>query len=109
MSLRMSGRLPVDDRNGLVSIARELVDDPERVHVVIALVDTLKVTTNIESGDVVPTVRVRAIEPIGETTDAYELERLLRRAYERRTGHVELPLELERELEAIQPPDEEES
>lgn len=106
-AISMSGSLPGDDRNGLASIVRELVDDPDEVHVAICLVDTKKITTDVESGDVVPTVRVRAIEPIRDTADATEMERLLRRAYERRTGQVELPLELERELDGIRPVDDE--
>ena len=100
-ALKMSAGLPGDDRNGLAPIVRRLVDDPEDVHVAVVLLDTTKVTTDVETGDVVPTVRIRAIEPIEETSDSAELERLLRSAYERRTGQVELPLELERELEAL--------
>lgn len=107
-TLSLSGALPADDRNGLASVVRELVDDPEHVHVAVVLIDTKKITTQCETGDVVPTCRVRAIEPIRDTADAHELERLLRRAYERRTGQTELPLELERELEGIRPADESE-
>ncbi|MGH3834162.1 MAG: hypothetical protein ACRDSF_00440 [Pseudonocardiaceae bacterium] len=101
MSVSLAGNLPADDRNGLSALAGCLVDDPQAVHVVVALVDCVKITTKVESGDVVPTARVRAIEPIGAHADAGEMRRLLRRAYERRTGKVELPLELERELDAL--------
>lgn len=100
-ALKLSAGLPADDRNGLAPIVRRLVDDPHDVHVAVVLLDTVKVTTDVETGDVVPTVRVRAVEPIEQTDDSRELERLLRRAYERRTGQVELPLELERELDAL--------
>jgi hypothetical protein len=100
-ALSLSGSLPADDRNGLASIVRQLVSDPEDVHVAIVLLDTKKITTDVETGDVVPTARVRAIEPISGTEDGKELERLLRRAYERRTGQRELPLELERELDFL--------
>lgn len=45
---------------------------------------------------------VRAIEGfLGTSADGNEVRRLWRRAYERRTGQVELPLEVERELEFL--------
>jgi hypothetical protein len=97
----MAGNLPADDRNGLAALAGRLVDDPQKVHVVVALIDCVKVTKKVESGEEVPTARIRAIEPIAAHADAAEMERLLRRAYERRTGKVELPLELERELDTL--------
>lgn len=101
MSVNLQSSLPADDRNGLANLAGKLIDDPEHVHVVVALVDCTKITTKVESGDQVPTARIRAIEPIAQHADAAEMERLLRRAYERRTGKVELPLELERELDEL--------
>lgn len=103
MSVTLGGTLPADDRNGLTALARRLIGNPEAVHVVVALVDCSRITRKIDTGDEVPTVRIRAIEPIGEHADAKEMRRLLRRAYERRTGKTELPLELERELDALAP------
>jgi hypothetical protein len=94
--------MPEGERNGLGALAHDLVDNPDRVHVAIVLLDAVKLTTTVDSGDVVPTVRIRAIEPItAHETDAAELHRLMRRAYERRTGQTELPLELEREMESL--------
>ena len=102
MSVRMSGAMPEGERNGLASLAHALIEAPDEVRVCVVLVDAVKLTTDVSSGDVVPTVRVRAIEPItAHETDAAELRRLMRRAYERRTGQVELPLEIERELESL--------
>lgn len=92
MSVTLAGSLPDDDRNGLTEIARSLVDDPEHVHVIVALVDCTKITTKVESGEQVPTARIRAIEPIEAAADAAEAERLLHRTYARRTGMLELPL-----------------
>lgn len=93
------------DHNGLAAISAALCDNPEKVHVAVVLLDCSKITTNTDNGDVIPTARVRAIEPVGETSDANEMRRLIRRAYERRTGKVELPLEMEQELERITPDD----
>lgn len=107
MSVTLSGSLPADDRNGISAISAAMVDDPEGVHIIIALVDCTKITTKIESGDVVPTARIRAVEAFaGHTADAKEVRRLWRRAFERRTGKVELPLEVERELESLTGDDE---
>jgi hypothetical protein len=105
VSVTLSGSLPADDRNGIARIAAALVDSPESSHLIVALVDCTKITTKVESGDVVPTARIRAIEGFeGHTADAKELRRLLRRAYERRTGRVELPLEMEKAFDKPTPP-----
>lgn len=102
MSASISGSLPNDERNGLGFISSDMVDNPEGTHVIVALVDCTKITTKVESGDVIPTARIRAIEGFtSESADGKELRRLWRRAFERRTGKVELPLELERELDAL--------
>lgn len=104
MSVNLSGSLPNDDRNGFGTVSAALVDDPEARHIIVAIVNCKKITTDVDTGDVVPTARICAIEAFrGETADAKELRRLWRRAFERRTGKVELPLELERELDAITP------
>lgn len=105
MSIKISSSLPAGDTNGLTSISARMCDNPESVHVAVVLLDCSTITTNTDNGDVVPTARIRAIEPIGQTTDANEMRRLLRRAYERRTGKVELPLEMEQELDNIAPED----
>lgn len=94
----LSGKLPSGDANGLAAVVRELVDDPTRVHVVIALVDTVKVVRVVESGQSVPTVRIRRVEAIGDPGDADQLKRLLAREFERRTGQAVLPLDLERDV-----------
>lgn len=103
MAATLSGRLPDDDRNGLSPLSSDLVSDPEKVRVAVVLLDCIKVTRNVDTGEESPTIRIRAIEPVvNMTTDASEMRRLLRRAYERRTGKVELPLELERELDILE-------
>jgi hypothetical protein len=106
MSVSLSGSLPTDDRNGLPAIAASLLDNPKSVHVVVALVSCSKITTKPRTGDVVPTIEILACEAFtGATTDAGELHRLLRRQHERRTGKLELPLELEQAIDEIMPRD----
>jgi hypothetical protein len=99
--LSMSGKLPAGATNGLAALLAELLDDPTRVRPVIALVDVDRVTEDPGSGDRVPRMRIRSIEPVTGEQDAQEIQRMFRRAAERRTGQQELPLELEREIDAI--------
>jgi len=98
MSANMAGTLPAGEANGLAAIARELVEEPNRVHVVIALVDCSKITTKTDSGDVIPTARIRRIEAIKDLEDGRRMRMLLRREYERRTGKTVLPFELEEDM-----------
>jgi hypothetical protein len=98
-SVRMSAQLPDGDRNGLSRVASQLVEEPDTPHVAIVLLDAVRLTTDVDTHSTLPTVRVLAIEPIPPGEDAKELLRLQRRAFESRTGKVELPLELERDLE----------
>jgi len=102
MSVTLSGALPGDDRNGIAAIATALIDQPKAVHVVVALVSCSKITTKPRTGEVVPTAEIMAVEAFtAATEDAVELQRLLRRQHERRTGKTELPLELEKALDEI--------
>lgn len=98
MSAKMAGKLPAGEANGLAAIASEMLDNPEKVHVVIALVDCSKITTDTDSGDVVPTARIRRIEAIKDPADGKRMRQLLRREWERRTGKTVLPFEMEEEM-----------
>ena len=100
MSANLAGKLPEGDRNGLAGIATELIEHPDTVHVVIALVDCSKITTNTDTGDVIPTARIRRIEPIKDPEDGRRMRQLMRREWERRTGKVVLPFEMEEEMRA---------
>lgn len=96
---RLASGLPKDaDQNGLFAIARELIEDPLRRHVVIAVVDCSKITTDTQTGAREATIRVRRIEQVhpGDTTEA---ERLVRRALEFRMGDTVLPIDIERDME----------
>ncbi len=94
MSVSLSGRLPKDDKNGIGMIGAALLDNPTSTHLVVAVVTTEKVTTNIESGEVIPTARIVAIEAWpGSSADAKSLRRVCQEAYEQRTGQQALPFE----------------
>lgn len=96
---RLSSGLPKDpNQNGLHSIARELLDDPLQKHVVIAVVDCSKITTDTMTGAREATIRVRRIEQV-HPLDTSEAERLVRRALEYRMGDEVLPIDIERDME----------
>ena len=94
---KLSASLPKGDANGLPAIAADLVEQPHRFHVVMAVVDCKKVTTDHDTGEVEPTARIRRIEAI-LPADLKAAEQLMRRAMEHRSGRTVLPLGLEDEL-----------
>lgn len=94
---KLVGSLPKGEGNGLDAIAAALIDNPREVHVVIALVDCKKVTTDHDSGEVEPTARIRRVEAI-EEADRDVAAKMMRRALERRTGKTVLPFDLEEDL-----------
>jgi hypothetical protein len=97
----VSGNLPAGDGNGLSAIVSELIRDPKRMHVCICIIDTKKVTTDADSGDVTPTARIRRIEVIADSEDMRVAERLMRRSLDQRTGREALPYDLEAELSEV--------
>ena len=96
---KITSSLPGGDANGLVAIARDLIDNPHEIHVVIALVDCKKTTTDNDSGAVEPTARIRRIEVI-DGPDKDLAAKMMRRALEQRTGKTVLPFDLEEDLRA---------
>jgi hypothetical protein len=94
---KLTGALPKGQANGLPAIARQLVDKPDDKHIVIAIIDTKKIVTDIDSGDAEPVCRVLRIEPI-EGDDKEQAAQILRRSLEQRTGQTVLPLDLEDEI-----------
>jgi hypothetical protein len=98
MSAKLNAALPKGANDGLSAISEQLVDQPHRVRVVLALVDCKSITTDADTGDVIPTARIRRIEAITDPADGARLVRLLKRSYERRTGQTVLPLDLEDDL-----------
>jgi hypothetical protein len=93
----LGGNLPKGDANGLAALAGDLISDPERKRVIIAIIDNPKTVVHNITGDRVATVRIVRIEAV-RNDDLPAAEKLIRRALEQRTGQTVLPLELEDEL-----------
>ena len=94
---KLASGLPKGDSNGLNSLARQLIDEPASVHVIVALVDCKKITTDTDTGDVEPTARVRRIEVVNDA-DKDLAAKMLRRSLEKRTGKTVLPFDLEEDI-----------
>ena len=94
---KLNGALPKGEANGLESLARILIDEPHQVHVIVALVDCRKVTTDTDTGDIEPTARIRRIEAIAADDKPF-VAKMMRRARERRTGMTVLPFDLEEDM-----------
>lgn len=97
MTIKLASALPKGTANGLGTILMDLVRHPDRFKVVLAIVDTKELSTNTDTGEVVPTMRIRRIEAVtGLDLPAARL--IMERTLERRTGRVALPLDLADEL-----------
>lgn len=96
---KLSASLPKGDGNGLTAISRELIDHPDKVHVVIMLLKTKSLATEVESGDVEAKAYIRRLEVVIPADHPLAF-RMLERALEHRTGATTLPFELEQDLRA---------
>ena len=95
---KLASALPKGEANGLTALARDLIDNPSAVHVVVALVDCKRIQTDVDSGDVEATARIRRIEWIKQ--DKEVVATILRLAMEERTGKTVLPFDLEEDMRA---------
>lgn len=91
MSIKMSATLPKSG-NGLESIYGPLTGNPEGLHVVIAVIDAKQLTTDTDSEEVTPTVRIRHIEVV-EPGSRESARAMMQCAQEHRTGAIELPFD----------------
>ncbi|QOR55798.1 MAG: hypothetical protein YHS30scaffold324_30 [Catenulispora phage 69_17] len=97
MSIKLASALPKGTANGLEPIVLPLCAEPERYQVVLAIVDCKEIKTDTDTGEVIPTMRIRRIEAI-TGLDKPAARRMIERATERRTGRTELPFEMEADL-----------
>lgn len=96
-AIRLRGSLPKGDANGVDHIAPDLIADPHRFKVLMMIVDCSGVAMNYDTGENVPTARIRRIEAVSPA-DLKFAEQIMRRALEARTGRVVLPLDMEDEV-----------
>lgn len=91
--IKLASALPKGTANGLDPIVADLCDQPENTQVVIAIVDCKEIKTDTDTGEIIPTMRIRRVEAI-TGPDAQTVRRMFHRATERRTGREALPFGL---------------
>lgn len=94
---KLQATLPKGDRNGLAVHTDTFVADPTRLHVIIAIVHTGRLTTDTDTGDTVPQLRIDRVERV-LPEDASALEGIVRKAVEHRHGAGTLPLDIKDEI-----------
>jgi len=82
---KIASALPKD--HGLTN--RILTNNPEATHLIVAIVDVKQLLTDVDTGDIEPTVRVLNVE-IVNTADGADAQLMLKRALEKRTGKTVL-------------------
>lgn len=94
--VKLSSKLPGDaEINGLDSRAGWMEQNPGELLVSIVYTDVQKLTIDTDTGEHVPTVRVRRIEPLGTLSVVPQAVRdALADAEEERTGRSPLPFEV---------------
>ena len=94
-TVKLSGRLGKDDQtNGLDSLADALIENPEAIRFAFVWFDVSEIRQHVDTGEFVPTVTIRAIEPVGELSEVpASLQRQATKLREKRTGKTPLPFE----------------
>lgn len=94
--VKLGSKLPGDfEVNGLDAQVDYLLDNPKDLMLAVVWLDVQKVTVDTDSGDHIPTVRVRRIEPIGAVGQVSEaVVKLVGDAFEERTGRKPIPMDI---------------
>lgn len=102
--IKLTSKVPEGDANGLTDpdVIRRMFDVPGQLRVGIVIFNLRKIETDTETGDIIGKAEIHRVEAILDDSkgDATALERLLMRAYERRTGATTLDAELEGDVRA---------
>ncbi len=104
MGVKLVSKLPAGDGNGLDSIVSDLIKDPKKYRVVLAILDSKHTMTDNDTGDVTPKARIRRIEVVLDE-DLSVAENLIRRSLDKRSGGTVLPFDLEEDLRSAFPPE----
>lgn len=90
---KLESKLP-EFHNGIEEIILTLLEKPKELQVAIVLFKTSKITTDTETSDREPTIKIKRIEPVfGD--DRKLVENIYFRVYGERTGEDALPFDKE--------------
>jgi hypothetical protein len=98
MQVQLRAGLPQGEANGLKSATSEFVDK-EDPRLVLALVSPSKYVTDADTGEETVQLKVRRVELVVDGDDVEQLQRIMLRAHERRTGQTMLPFDTEQAIE----------
>lgn len=95
-TVKLSTKLPGDDGiNGVDAWAEWLENNPDKLLVCVAYIDTANIKIDTDTGAHVPTVRVRRIEPLGPIDGVSEaVRKAVAAAESERTGRTPIPFEI---------------
>jgi hypothetical protein len=99
-AVKLAAKLPKGGGNGLAALAEKLASDLHEIRVAIVLFDCSKVTHDHDSGEDIPTARIRRIEPIDGKAHAGIMRSALAAAWAERTGEDTLPFDLDIDIDA---------
>ena len=88
MTVKLSAALPKDyDANGMERLHAQLVQHPERRHLIVMVIDTAKKQIDYTAGgEVTPVAGVLFIEPIQDADDIEVVSEVMSRVRAERTG-----------------------
>lgn len=92
MTVKLSAALPKEfDANGMERLHAQLVQHPERRHLVVMVIDTAKKQIDYTAGgEVTPVAGVLFIEPIQDPDDVETVTEVMSRVRAERTGDATL-------------------
>lgn len=93
---KLRAKLPGnDDNNGLDAIVGDLLETPETVRCAFIWYDVSSITENTHTGDRVPTIEVRKLEPVGKSaaTVPTEIREAVAKMADSRMGKQALPFD----------------
>lgn len=95
--VKLASALPKHEAlNGLAEVRRMAVKRPETTRITaVVVLDVSKLERNMDTGEEVPTFRVRRIEPIVDPEYRTQVAGLAVKQHEFRTGSTTLPLDLD--------------
>lgn len=98
--IKIAGKLPPPDRNGLLAAASDILDDPGRPRVAIVVLSAVASEESFRDLSMTVKTEILRIEVVSGN-DLTAAKKLLLRAADERSGKTVLPFETEADIEAI--------
>ena len=96
----LRSKLPSGDRDGLSEYGPVFVNEPERQHVLLLVVDVAKVVRNVDTDESEPVLRIRRAEVVS-TKHEDAARDLLVKSVQARLGEESLPISLVNDIDGV--------